>query len=155
MDIAKMKEDFVALKFQCQALGVGIVSPAETGCSPMGFKTDDVITLLDVKAKSFKQRQGLRSLQYVGENLMNYRGAGLMDYVGERVLEWIQGHPEYFRTLPADDYELLSRSGFVYLNKYGEEKDEEYTEYLKDECEGFEEAQRYKDGMEFFWMREF
>ena len=119
MNQQQIRDEFLGLKKQMIKLNVNIVTPSETGCMIIGFKTSDIVRVLDEQAR--RPAGGLRALQFVSKEIINYKGAGLLDYDGHKILEWIRSNPQYFSCVEEDAYSRLCRDGYVYLNNYNDE----------------------------------
>ena len=157
----QMMKDFNALRKVCASHEVEIVSPAETGCMVLGFKTDDLIAVLDRRMKSGASESGLGALKYLSRIILNSAGAGLMDYQGYKINVWVEANKEYFQDLTDDDYKRLCSDGYVYTNSVGKSDDEKKYDLLSNGIgnggcgEDLDDKEDYPDThndlMDWFW----
>ena len=123
------------------------------------FDTDDIIKYLEKQTCS-----GLTRLQRLS-TLLTMSGLGGVDYCAERsVNKWVGENKHLFNELPKQHQErICGFDCFVYVNNFGKGKaeHEEINKYVKEECsmdytsEEFKLADKYDDGMMWFWVGEY
>ena len=147
-------------------LNIEIVSPSDNGSTGLGWKTTDLVKFLDKFGKEENCHGstciGLKALQELSEYVIHYNtSCGGMDYKGHLINVWVRDNEKLFLQsghMSEDDYHRLHDDAYVYVNSYRgvcDYKTSEGRDYLKNECCGYEEAGKYNDGMEFFWMGEY